>query len=409
MSDTRFGSWTAPESPVTIEYSLVVVEELRHDVAEGFQRLSRGGMEVGGALYGARDGRTVTILAMRPIMCEHARGPAFLLSDRDRELLNEQLERAHADPRLENMICVGWFLSHTRNEIMLTESDLEIYGDCFGAPWQVTLVIRPGRGGTMRAGFFVREADGTVKSESSYLEFNFPDRLAGVLDRAPRAERHPVERRAGGGYGRTEAAAAQPALSRESPQVFPAAATGPQLLPSPPPRSKWAWLTLYTVVVLGLAVWGVRYFLWTPRIDPIALSVLEHEGQLQIQWNHNARTITGASAGSLDITDGSDSRHVALSPKDLAVGSFTYQRNTGDIQVRMAVLDPQGQKIEERSQYLGSAPVRTDPQELKDLQQQRDDLKAEVERLRSLNGSQTERIQELERTERILQTRLGIK
>ena len=49
----------------------------------------------------------------------------------------------------------------------------------------------------MRAGFFVREADGTVKSESSYLEFNFPDRLAGVLDRAPssRGERVPGERR----------------------------------------------------------------------------------------------------------------------------------------------------------------------------------------------------------------------
>jgi len=45
--DTHFGSWTVAESPLTIEYSLVVIEEIRHVVTEGFQRLSRGGLEVG--------------------------------------------------------------------------------------------------------------------------------------------------------------------------------------------------------------------------------------------------------------------------------------------------------------------------------------------------------------------------
>lgn len=137
MSETRFGSWSAPESPVSIEYSLVVIEEIRQEVSEGFQRLSRGGMEVGGVLYGSRDGRTVKIQAMRPIACEHARGPAFLLSDQDRASLAEQLQRDSEDPRLEGMMCVGWFLSHTRSEILLSESDLGIYTAYFSAPWQV--------------------------------------------------------------------------------------------------------------------------------------------------------------------------------------------------------------------------------------------------------------------------------
>src|SRR5271155_4398919 len=192
MSDAKFGSWSAAESPVAIEYSLVVIEEIRHEVAEGFQRLSRGGIEVGGVLYGTREERTVRVLAMRPIACEHARGPAFLLSDKDRVALNEQLVRDQEDPQLEGLTSVGWFLSHTRSEISLTESDLEIYTIFFPAPWQISMVIRPGRGGAMRAGFFAREADGTVKSDQSYLEFNFPDRLAGVLDRA--ADRSPRDR-----------------------------------------------------------------------------------------------------------------------------------------------------------------------------------------------------------------------
>src|SRR5580693_5923861 len=100
MSDTRFGSWSVAESPVTIEYSLVVLEEIRQEVAEGFQKLSRGGVEVGGILYGSREGRMIRILAMRPIACEHARGPAFLLSDADKKLLDEQLSRGAEDPRL---------------------------------------------------------------------------------------------------------------------------------------------------------------------------------------------------------------------------------------------------------------------------------------------------------------------
>src|ERR1700684_3120116 len=100
MSDPRFGSWSVAESPVTIEYSLVVIEEIRHEVAEGIQKLSRGGMEVGGILFGTREGRTIRIMAMRPIACEHARGPAFLLSDADRKMLEEQLLREQEDSRL---------------------------------------------------------------------------------------------------------------------------------------------------------------------------------------------------------------------------------------------------------------------------------------------------------------------
>jgi hypothetical protein len=163
------------------------------------------------------------------------------------------------------------------------------------------------------------------------------------------------------------------------------------------------------VVVLGLAAWGVRYYLLVPGPDPIALSVLDRDGQLQIQWNRGARSVTAATAGTLDIADGKDSRHIALSPQDLALGSFTYQRSTGDVQVRMVVQDGPGQKVEERSQYLGSSPAVVDSQATKDLEQQRDDLKAQVDRLRRTNSSQAQKIQELERTQRILETRLGIK
>src|ERR1700722_2282575 len=136
MSDAKFGSWTVPESPVDIEYSLVVIDEIRQVVADGFQRLQRGGIEVGGVLYGTREDRVVRILAMREIACEHARGPTFHLSDTDRAALTAQLERDKEDMRLEGLLVVGWFLSPTRSDVTLQQSDLDTYGAFFLAPWQ---------------------------------------------------------------------------------------------------------------------------------------------------------------------------------------------------------------------------------------------------------------------------------
>jgi hypothetical protein len=405
MSEARFGSWSAAESPVTIEYSLVIIEEIRHEVTEGFQKLSRGGVEVGGLLYGTRDGRTVRLMAMRPLVCEHARGPAFQLSDSDRGILEEQIEHAAEDPRLADLICLGWFVSHTRTEIMLGESDLEIYEHYFSAPWQVTMVIQPGRAGSMRAGFFVREHDGTVRSESSYLEFNFPDRLAGVLDRPVRAER-PAPTRAHTVYFRESSAA--PARKEQTQAL--AQMPGPQLLPAPAPRSKWPWLAAWGGAVLIAALLGVRYIVLTPTPQPLELSVVEHNGQLQVEWNHDAKAVLSAVRGSLIVTDGQTPRTIKLTQDDLERGDFIYQRVTDNVEVRMSVQNAAGEEIDSKTTtFLATAPVKAaDDGQVKALEKERDDLKAEVSRLKGTNAQQTEQILQLERNLKVLQSRLGI-
>ena len=418
MSDVKFASWSVAESPITIEYSLIVIEEMRHAVAEGFQRLSRGGIEVGGVLYGTREGRTVRVMAMRPIACEHARGPAFLLSDKDRMSLNQQLTSDAEDPHLEGLISVGWFLSHTRSEITLSDSDLELYSIFFPAPWQVTLVVRPGRAGSMRAGFFVREADGTVKSERSYLEFNFPDRLAGVLDRAPgpRPERVQGERRmnnraesftSSAAIGATAAATAA-RREMQQPQELAAPTFGqPRFVPSGPPKKKWPWLLGWAVLVIVAAVFGLRYWMMRPVTEPIALAVVEHEGQLHIEWNHASRPVTAAVRGTLVINDGSNTQTFALSPRDLTAGNYTYERKTGDVEVRMSVEDAEGGKVQEASRYVGQAPVKIDQNEVSELKKKRAELEDQVEQLKRANGQQEEKIQQLQRTLQIMQSRLG--
>ena len=404
--DTNFGSWAVAENPLAVEYSLVVIEEIRQAVTEGFQRLSRGGLEVGGVLYGTHDGSSVRIQAMREIVCEHARGPSFLLSDNDRAALTEQLARVQEDHRLEGMVAVGWFLSHTRGEISLTESDLETFNAFFPAPWQITLVIRPGRAAFMRAGFFVRDSDGTVKSDRSYLDFSFPDRPA-APDRPPR------ERGAPGDRHNALSFEASPGVAPSAPPDVPLfgqpPGSIPQYLPYPETRRKWPWGVIAIVLAAAvLAILGLRLF--APRVapEPIALSVAERDGQLQIGWNRSSRSISGAARGTLEITDGQDSRSIPLTQVELSQGSFTYLRKSGDVEIRMTVEDSAGEKTQEASRFLGSPPAAADPNELDAIRLERDSLQDQIATLRAQNKQQADRIQQLERTLVILQTRLGI-
>jgi TolA-binding protein len=117
--------------------------------------------------------------------------------------------------------------------------------------------------------------------------------------------------------------------------------------------------------------------------------------------------VSKAVSGTLQIADGPANRTIPLQPRDLAMGKFTYQPDTGDVQVRMLVDEPDGKRVQEASRFLGPQPSSGNAEELKSLQQRRDELQAEVERLKQSNDQQAQRIQQLERTLKILQTRQG--
>jgi hypothetical protein len=226
--------------------------------------------------------------------------------------------------------------------------------------------------------------------------------LAGVLDRPPRGDRTAPERRPAVYYREGSAAV----VRRD--QAQPAASIpGPQLLPAPPPRSKWPWLVVWGAAVLVLVILGLRYYVLTPPVDPLALMLVEHNGQLQIEWNHSAHSVVSAVRGTLSIRDGEAPRTVPLTPQDLERGSFTYQRASDDVEVRMSVENARGDKVEETTTFLGAAPVQPDSGEKAKAEKERGDLQAEIDRLRSQNAGQAARIQELERTLTILQARLG--
>jgi hypothetical protein len=179
-------------------------------------------------------------------------------------------------------------------------------------------------------------------------------------------------------------------------------------LPAGPKKSKWPWLVAWTAMIIVLTVFGLRYFLMRTETEPISLSVLEHEGQLQIGWNHNARPVVSAVRGAIEIADGSDTKRIALTPADLQKGNLTYQRHSGDVEVRLIVEQDGGEKVQEASRFLGRAPETHEAAApVKALETKRDDIDAENNRLRQENAALAQRIQQLERIVKIMQTRQG--
>jgi hypothetical protein len=241
-----------------------------------------------------------------------------------------------------------------------------------------------------------------------------------VLDRAPasRTERVPGERRLNvmprseafqSSAGAVAAARREMAPEAEAPPqrevAPPTFGQTTQYLPSPPPKKKWPWLVGWAVLVILAVVFGLRYWMLRPAQEPILLAVVEHDGLLRIEWNHSARPVTAAVHGTLVINDGSNTQTYALSPRELTAGNYTYERKTGDVEVRMSVEDSDGTKVQEASRFLGQPPVKIDPNELGDLKKKREELEAEIQRLIRTNRDQQEKIQQLQRTVQIMQAR----
>jgi proteasome lid subunit RPN8/RPN11 len=167
----EFGSWTAQAQGLTVEYSNAAMDEIRIRAAEGYQRMRHGGVEVGGVLFGTRRDGVLRILAVRPIACEYARGPRFLLSKCDEAGLAELLQASGGDSALDGLEPAGYYHSHAREGIRLSEADVQFFDRFFPLPWQVALVVRPANLAPARAGFFFREENGTMRTESSFCEF----------------------------------------------------------------------------------------------------------------------------------------------------------------------------------------------------------------------------------------------
>ncbi|MEK7403795.1 MAG: hypothetical protein AAB225_01680, partial [Acidobacteriota bacterium] len=318
---TEHGAWCVGDHEIRIEWPAMVLEEIREAAVEGFHRLARGGVEIGGVLFGTHEGGLVRIAAFRPVACEHAFGPGFVLSENDQAGLRKTIEAAAGDRALSGLEPVGWYHSHTRSEIFLSAPDLEIHDRFFPEAWQIALVLRPAGLQPARAGFFFREAGGSVRSQSSHREF--------MLE--------PVARPA----APTRAAGVE-AIETEAP-----AAEEPSPRPEPSQRFRWLWITLLMCAVAAAAGVLVKTYWLVEGEETLALQVTDVGGHLRIEWNRAASPVRDAAGGSLEIRDGSESVALPIDAGRLREGRVSYARRSENVDVRLKVRRPDGRVVEE--------------------------------------------------------------
>ncbi len=327
--------WQPPECPFPIESSAAALDLIRVVATDAFFSIPHGGAEIGGVLCGTRKEGRVLILAARPLECEHAFGPTFTLSDVDHGRLRALLDEGCRDLRAEGMEPVGWYHSHTRSEIFLSAQDVEIHNRYFPSPSDVALVVRPHRTQPMRAGFFFRQAGGTMHADSTYGEFV----LAGP---APRPAEPTPE-------------------STKDLVAYPAHCPAPPDPVSVPKQSTpWLWWAATVLVLLSSAVFYQSDWLRVPppaAPPSVSLMAYDLDGQLQIHWDRQAEPIRSATSGTLEIKDGDARTVVTLESQRLRNGTVSYARAGSRVDLCLTLEQPGRPKFEECTTFVGRPPA----------------------------------------------------
>lgn len=249
VQSLEFRRWSPAASPLKIEFPT--------DLAAGLWPEPET-LETSGVLYGFRNGREVHVLA------------------------------AEATGDLEQ---VGIFVARERGEVFLTESNLELF-ERHKVP--VALVRAGGK-----AGFFVREPNGSIQTVRSHEEF--------PVDVPSPPQRHTI----------------MPLVMRKKP----------------------AWVAAFFALTLPL----LAFFRPAPALR---LQVHEQVGQLQISW-------TPGRPALIEIDD--SERHIAT-PVFANQSNLTYERSGGEVAVSLTVDDGGAHPHRETARFVaGSTPKSATP------------------------------------------------
>jgi proteasome lid subunit RPN8/RPN11 len=443
-ADIAVATWTAPECPFRIEYSSRVLDDIRLAVVDAFFSLPRGGAEIGGILLGQREGNLISITGFQSLDCEHAMGPSFTLSPRDQTRLAEMTARAKRNP--SDRQPVGWYHSHTRSEIFLSETDQDIHKRFFPEPWQLALVLKPHTFEPTRGGFFFREADGSIRGAASYQEFTLdplpmrpvpapgpspspaprplrqdPTSRGTVITMfpespvPPESPAAPSAEKPKGRVPITREIPIESALADSAEDQEPAAGSGGLDAPQFAQQDRsWRAVKVVAGLAVIVALGGVGYQTreyWLPQVmakvrplmpkEPdayLALSTADDNGQLKIQWDRNAPAVRNAVEAVLEITDGNPiPRSIRLDAVHLAAGAFTYSRESERVDVALTASEPNGQTVREVASFLGKLPGQRIRAEDPEVRRERDAQAQRAEKLQKDLNFQASKTRKLEK------------
>ena len=390
-------SWAPDGKPVQVWLDFDVIDRMSAEVMRGFGSVPKRGAEVGGVLLGRVDktGKlTIHVHDFVIVPCDYRRGPSYQLTSADTQLFSDAVAKA-TQGSAADLRPVGYFRSHTRDGMGLTEDDLQLFSNFFPDPTSVILLVRPFATKVSQAGFFFEE-NGQIRSDATYLTFPFRRRELGggsigenprqhaeaamaseLGSVVPTASDAPVSDFTAGNGSRAEAFAPAGnsvenrrlfgnveesasgfdtgAFSRE-PQGNAAHAVGfggatlggPNFggtEASQKIKKSWVWLPLSSIfLMLGVLVgFLIAITIKQPNSAVplsaygLSLAVQQETDSVHVTWDRGAVPVAIATRGILHIQDGDFYKAVDLKPADLQTGSVIIRNVGSNVTLRLEV------------------------------------------------------------------------
>jgi proteasome lid subunit RPN8/RPN11 len=323
--EDRTQTWIAHGGDFAIEYPGALLDTIRAEAVRGALQLRRGGVEVGGLLFGTRRRNRIRIVDHRPFQSEHASGPGFQLSENDHAALRRAIDGAADDEDLVGLELVGWYRSDSRTGPSLSSTDLQILERAFPAPLDVAVIVLPARAG--ETGFYFRDAAGVIHGGATEAA---QEALDPVIEPAP---------------ADAAVALAVPSrlrLRREPPR-------------KPPFRPAWLLFSLMLGAMgIGVLTGVVRIAGPEPAAAPgMNLRAADYAGEVRIEWDRLSEPVARAQNASVLIVDGDRRMELALRPELLHGGNLVYHRKSADVEIRLRVSSPRGETSQELTRLVG--------------------------------------------------------
>lgn len=377
--------WQPEGHPVSIRLNYTAVDKMTLEVMRGFGSIPRRGAEVGGLLLGTAEvngnQRIVNVVDFHPVACEHSRGPSYLLSDKDYEGLDAALEQWRPSADREGMYVVGFYRSHTRDGLGMSQEDINIL-DAYlpegthHSEAKVMLLIKPYATRVSVGGFFFRDNGTFERTESSYLEFPFrrkelgggssgTERLATAARFGEaRVSEPPIQFPHVPKVSERENAKTQDRQEQDQPRFAMSAPSfgydGTQVKKESKFKSGWVWIPLSAIFLfMGVLLGFQTAITMRPRgpasvgaeVFNLSLTAVKSADSLNITWDRTAPAIRTAGHGVLYIKDGDFNKSLNLDASELQVGSVVYRKPSTSVSFKLEVYPKDRTTVSETVEY----------------------------------------------------------
>ncbi len=388
--------WQPEGHAITVDLQYGIVDKLLIEIMKGFGSVPRRGAEVGGLLLGTSediDGKVnITVREFQPVVCEHAGGPSFTLSEKDMQGFVSAVEEQR-----DGLQVVGQYRSHTREGLGMSNDDIHMMDQHLPGDAKILLLVKPFATRVSSAGIFFRENGEFLRTDASHLAFPFRRKELGggssgterIAAAARFGQTHtpdaPLPFPGSGRPPRSAAstAGASQSMQQEAQQSFSQAPltyedprpTPQQVLPfgglgqsdeayrpkrESNLRSGWVWIPLSLIFLVFGVLLGFQTALnmrpngpaaLGPEIFNLSLTVVKAGDSLNVTWDRQAAAVRTAGHGVLYIKDGDFNKSLNLDATELQVGSVVYRKPSSSVSFKLEVFPRDRTTVSETVEY----------------------------------------------------------